>query len=303
MAQRPFYYGGQAVIEGVMMRGQHFLAVAVRRPHGEIDLQVRPLAALYRGRLRQIPFVRGIIVLIESLAIGTRALFDSAAVALEEENEKSPTWYLWLAVAVGMAIGIAGFFILPMLITRYLIYPIAPSNVLAVLSEGVIRVGLFIGYLAAISRMKDVQRVFAYHGAEHKTVNAYEGGMPLTVEAIQKFSTAHIRCGTSFILNVLVIAIIVFAFIGQPSVGTAIAWRILLIPVIASLSYELTRFGGGHSHNRLVRAVLAPGIWLQSLTTREPDDRQVETAIAALQAVIEADRGGQGRPVSSASSP
>ncbi|MEW6143148.1 MAG: DUF1385 domain-containing protein [Chloroflexota bacterium] len=294
MPQKPFYYGGQAVIEGVMMRGQRFLAVAVRRPGGEINLNVKPLASLYRGRLRRMPLVRGIIVMIESLVIGTQVLFDSAEVALEEENEKTPTWYLWLAVAAGIVLAIAAFFILPMLLTRYLVYPYVPSNILAALIEGVIRVAIFVGYLAAISRMKDIRRVFAYHGAEHKTVNAYEEGVPLEVGAIQKFSTAHIRCGTSFILNVLVIAIIVFAFIGQPSVGAAILWRIILIPVIAALSYELTRFGGGHSHNKVVRAVLAPGMWLQSMTTREPDDKQMEVAVAALQAVIEADKPGQG---------
>jgi len=292
MSQKPFYYGGQAVIEGVMMRGQRFMAVAVRHPGGEIRLNVKPLASLYRGRLRRMPLVRGIIVMIESLVMGTQVLFDSAEVALEEENEKTPTWYLWLAVAAGIVIAIAAFFILPMVLTRYFVYPYVPSNILAALIEGVIRVALFIGYLAAISRMKDIRRVFAYHGSEHKTVNAYEEGVPLEVSAIQKFSTAHIRCGTSFILNVLVIAIIVFAFIGQPSVGAAILWRLILIPVIAALSYELTRFGGGHSHNKAVRAVLTPGMWLQSMTTREPDDKQVEVAIAALQAVIEADQEG-----------
>lgn len=293
MSQKPFYYGGQAVIEGVMMRGQRFMAVAVRHPSGEIKLNVKPLASLFQGRLRRMPLVRGIIAMIESLVIGTQVLFSSAEVALEEENEKTPTWYLWLAVAAGIVLAIAAFFILPMLLTRYLIYPYIPSNILAALIEGVIRVTLFIGYLAAISRMNDIRRVFAYHGAEHKTVNAHEEGAPLEVSAIQKFSTAHIRCGTSFILNVLVIAIVVFAFIGQPSVSAAILWRIILIPVIAALSYELTRFGGGHSRNKTVRAVLTPGMWLQSMTTREPDDKQVETAVAALQAVIEADRQGQ----------
>jgi len=274
------------------MRGRRFMAVAVRRPGGDIKLNVKPLASLYRGRLRQMPLIRGIIVMIESLVIGTQVLFDSAQVALEEENEKTPTWYLWLAVGAGIILAIAAFFILPMLLTRYLVYPYVPSNVLAAMIEGIIRVAFFIGYLAVISRMKDIRRVFAYHGAEHKTVNAYEEGIPLEVGAIQKFSTAHIRCGTSFILNVLIIAIIVFALIGQPSVGTAILWRIILIPVIAALSYELTRFGGGHSHNKAVRAVLTPGMWLQSMTTRQPDDRQLEVAIAALRAVIEADRQG-----------
>jgi len=274
------------------MRGRRFMAVAVRRPGGEIKLNVKPLASLYRGRLRQMPLIRGIIVMIESLVIGTQVLFDSAEVALEEEDEKTPSWYLWLAVGAGIILAIAAFFILPMLLTRYLIYPHIPSNVLAALIEGVIRVALFIGYLAAISRMNDIRRVFAYHGAEHKTVNAYEEGIPLEVSAVQKFSTAHLRCGTSFILNVLIIAIIVFALIGQPSVGTAILWRIILIPVIAALSYELTRFGGGHSHNKAVRAVLTPGMWLQSMTTRQPDDKQLEVAIAAIQAVIEADRQG-----------
>jgi uncharacterized protein YqhQ len=287
--EKKFYYGGQAVIEGVMMRGQRFMSVAVRRPSGEIKLDVKPLASLYRGRLRKTPLIRGIIVMIESLVMGTQVLFASAETALEEEDEKTPSWYLWVAVAAGMVFAVAAFFLIPMLLTRYLIYPYVPSNILAALIEGVIRVGLFIGYLYAIGRMKDIRRVFSYHGAEHMTINAYESGVKMEPEAIRSFSTAHMRCGTSFILNVLIIAIIVFAFIGQPSVGPAIMWRLILIPVIASLSYELTKFSGGHSHNRAVRAVMTPGLWMQSLTTRQPDVSQLEVAAAALNGVIEAD--------------
>ena len=301
---RPFYYGGQAVIEGVMMRGQHYTAMAVRRPNGDVSVNVKPLAAMYQGRLRRIPVIRGVIALLESLVMGTQVLFESAQEALAEEEEKPSRGYMWGAVTAGMVLAVGIFFVVPRLLTGYLINPyIGESNILSNVLEGLVRVLLFVGYLAAIARMKDVRRVFAYHGAEHKTINAYEAGVPLEVNAIRAYSTAHTRCGTSFILTILVLAIIVFTLVGQPAIWLSILYRIILIPLIAALGYEITRLSARYSHNRAVRTVLYPGLLLQSLTTREPDDGQMEMAITALTRVIEADRTGTAMPLPLPSTP
>jgi len=287
--QKPFYYGGQAVIEGVMMRGQNSVAIAVRRPDGELDIASQPLASIYKGRLRNMPFIRGIFVLIETLTLGIQALFHSAQVAsAEDEDEISPA-AMWGSVAIAIAFAIALFFIAPLLLTRYLIDPYIASDLVSNLIEGIIRMGIFIAYLWLISLMPDIKTVFAYHGAEHKAVNAYEAGMPLEIGAVKSYSTSHARCGTSFLLAVLVIAIVVFALFGRPAMWLSILYRIVLIPAIAAISYEFIRFGAAHSENLVVRSLLAPGLILQSMTTREPNDNQLETALSALEKVIEAD--------------
>jgi uncharacterized protein YqhQ len=290
MEKKPFYYGGQAVIEGVMMRGQENMAVAVRRPDGEIDVTSQPLASIYKGHFRNWPFIRGIIVLIETLALGTQVIFHSAQIAAAEEDEKGiPPTLLWGTVAIAVAFAVGLFFIAPLLLTRYLIYPYIDSALIGNIIEGILRIIIFIAYLKLISLMPDIKRVFAYHGAEHKVVNAYEAGMPLELDCVKNYSTAHTRCGTSFLLAVLVISIIVFALLGRPPLWLGILSRIVLIPVIAALSYEFVRFGAAHSQNWLVRGLLVPGLQLQAMTTREPDDRQLETALSALKKVIEAD--------------
>lgn len=290
MKEKPFYYGGQAVIEGVMMRGRENIAVAVRRPDGEIDVTSRPLANLYKGRFRNLPLIRGIIVLIETLAIGIQSLLHSAQVAAAEEGEKGiPPSMLWGSVVIAVVFAVGLFFILPLLLTRYLIDPHITSALVSNIIEGILRIGIFIAYLKAISLMPDLKRVFAYHGAEHKVVNAYESGMPLELDYVKNYSTSHTRCGTSFLLAVMVIAIFVFALLGRPPLWISIISRIVLIPVIAAIGYEFVRFGAAHSDNRFVRGLLAPGLLLQTMTTREPDDRQLETAISALKKVIEAD--------------
>ena len=289
-ADQPFHYGGQAVMEGVMMRGRQNVSIAVRRPDGDISVISKPLSQLYKGRVRNWPLIRGIIVLIETLALGTQALLHSAQIAAAEEDEKgiSPL-LLWGSVAVAVAFAVALFFVAPLLLTRYLIDPYIASSLVSNLIEGIIRIIIFIAYLKAISLMPDLKRVFAYHGAEHKTVNAYESGVPLEVQYVKNYSTAHTRCGTSFLLAVMVIAIFVFALLGRPPLWISILSRIVLIPVIAAIGYEFVRFGAAHGQNPIVRGLLAPGLALQSLTTREPDDRQLETAIAALKKTIEAD--------------
>jgi uncharacterized protein YqhQ len=287
-----FHYGGQAVIEGVMMRGRKHMTTVVRRPDGELTENTQTLPSLYTGRLRSVPLLRGIIVLIETLILGVKILMYSANVSLEEEGEKVEGWFIWVVLAFSLVVAVAIFFVAPLFITDQIRLE---SNVLFHVIEGVIRLGIFIVYLKLISLMPDIRRVFAYHGAEHKTVNAYEAGVPLEVEAVKEYSKAHIRCGSSFIFTVLVVAIVVFALVGiaEPTFWMMLLSRILLVPVIAALGYEVIYFGARHAGNRLVRAILAPGLWLQSMTTREPDDGQIEVAIAALSRVLEAEQSGE----------
>ena len=286
-----FHYGGQAVIEGVMIRGKEGVAISVRQPNGELNVERQPLASIYKGRLREMPLVRGIIVLVETLVLGTQSLLHSAQVAAAEEvGEKIPTALLWGTVAVSLGLGVVLFFMVPLFATRYLIDPYIDSDLLSNIFEGLIRIGIFIAYLKLISLIPDIKRVFAYHGAEHKVVNAYEAGVPLDVESVKRYSTAHARCGTAFLFIVLIVAIFVFALVGQPALWIRILSRIALIPVIAVISYEIMKFGAGHIQNPAVRILLAPGLMLQSITTREPDDSQIEAAISALNEVIKIDQ-------------
>ena len=285
---KKFYYGGQALIEGVMMRGQKTVTTAVRRPSGEMVINTQPLATIYTGRLRQTPLVRGVIVLIETLVLGARSLFYSANVSLGEEEEEVSGWTVWLVMAVSLVMAVALFFLAPLYITKLLNIE---SSLLFNITDGAIRVVIFIAYLKVMTLLPDIRRVFAYHGAEHKAINAFEAGVPLEVEAVRKYGTAHRRCGTSFIFMVLVLSIIVFALVGVHTAWLMALSRIVLIPVIASLGYEVIYFGARHVNNRLVRAVLAPGLWLQSMTTREPDDSMLEVSISALKEVVAADQG------------
>jgi uncharacterized protein YqhQ len=288
---KSFHYGGQAVIEGVMIRGKEGVAISMRQPNGELNIVRQPLASIYKGRLREMPLVRGIIVLVETLVLGTQSLLHSAQVAAAEEvGEKIPTALLWGTVAVSLAVGVALFFMVPLFATRYLIDPYINSALLSNVLEGLIRIGIFIAYIKLISLIPDIKRVFAYHGAEHKVVNAYEAGVPLEVESVKNYSTAHARCGTAFLFIVLIVAIFVFALVGQPTLWIRILSRIALIPVIAVISYEITKFGAGHINNPIVRILLAPGLMLQAITTREPDDSQIEAAISALNEVIKIDQ-------------
>ena len=288
MSER-FYYGGQAVIEGVMMRGRKAMVTAVRRPGGEVALDTRPLGGIYSGWVRRAPLLRGVIVLLEVLVLGIKSLFYSANVSLEEEGTEISGWMLWLMVAVSVGSAVLLFFMAPLFLTKLLGTYITSSLVFSLI-EGVIRVAIFIAYLKCITFLPDIKRVFAYHGAEHKAVHAYEDGVPLEVEAVRKYNTAHVRCGTSFLFVVLIIAIVVFALVGLPSLWLMVLSRILLAPVIAAFSYEVIYFGNRHIDNAVVRAVLAPGLWLQSLTTREPDDSQLEVALSALKRVVELDQ-------------
>jgi uncharacterized protein YqhQ len=288
MAKR-FYYGGQAVIEGVMMRGRKTRVTAVRRPSGGLALDIQPLPTIYSGRMRRTPLIRGIIVLIEAMVLGIKSLLYSANVSLEEEEEKISGGLVWVLVVVSLTFAVALFFMAPLFLTK-LLDPYINSSLVFHLIEGFIRLAIFIAYLKLMTLVPDIKRVFAYHGAEHKAVNAYEAGVPLEVEAVKEYNTAHVRCGTSFLFVVLIIAIVVFALVGRPAVWLMVLSRIVLIPVIAALGYEVIYFGANHIKNGFVRAILAPGLWLQTLTTREPDDSQLDVALAALKKVVEVDQ-------------
>jgi uncharacterized protein YqhQ len=286
---RDFRYGGQAVMEGIMIRGQKTSATAVRRPNGEVVVSSKPLPRLYTGRLRQTPFVRGIIVLIESIILGINSLFYSANIALEEEGEDVSGGSTWLILGLSFTLAIGLFFIAPLFLTK-LLDPYIESSIIFHLIEGGIRLVIFLAFLKLISLLPDIKRTFAYHGAEHKTINAYEDGVDLEAKAIHKYSTAHTRCGTAFLLAVLIIAIIVFALVGRQAAWLMVLSRVLLIPVIAAIGYEATQFGARHMNNILVRAVMTPGLWLQSFTTRQPDESQIEVAIVALNEVLSTDQ-------------
>jgi uncharacterized protein YqhQ len=293
--KKPFNYGGQAVIEGVMMRGRKASVTAVRRTRGDIGMDVKILSSVYTGWMRRTPFIRGVIVLIEAMVLGIKSLMYSANMAMEEEQEEISTKAIIGMMASAMILVVLLFFIAPLFLTK-LVNAYIPNTVVFNIVEGVIRLAIFVAYLKAMSLMPDIRRVFTFHGAEHKTVNAFEAGVPLEVADVQKHSTAHVRCGTSFLFAVLIIAIIVFSFVGRQNLWVMVLSRIVLIPVIASIGYEVTYFGARHTKNRLVRAFLSPGLLLQSLTTGEPDDSQIEIAIAALKKAIEIDKAEEARP-------
>ena len=271
-----------------MIRGRSSMAIAVRRTDGDIEVANHPLGSLYTAKWRQMPFIRGVIALIESLVLGTSALMYSTQLSTETEEEKLTPGIMWLSVALGIMLAVVLFFILPLLVARFF-DPVITSSVVSNLLEGLIRVIFFVIYLLVIGLMQDIREVFAYHGAEHMSVNAYESGAELNVTSVRNHSTAHTRCGTSFLLAVLVLSILVFALLGRPNIWLSIISRILLIPVIAGLSYELIKFEAGHCHNRFVHWMLLPGLWLQSLTTRKPSDKQLEVAIEAMRKALETD--------------
>lgn len=270
-----------------MMRGQKTVVTAVRRPDGGLATDMQPLSAIYTGRMRRTPLIRGIIVLVEALLLGMKALIYSANISLEEEGEQITGWLVGVMLAIALVVAVGLFFMLPLFLTRLLNIS---SSLLFNLVDGLIRVAIFLVYLRVMTLVPDIRRVFAYHGAEHKAVNAYEAGVPLEVEAVKAYSTAHARCGTSFLFVVLSLSIVVFAVIGLHSPWLMVLSRLVFIPVIAALGYEIIYFGARHIDNGLVRAVLAPGLWLQALTTREPDDSQLEVALEALKRVVAADQ-------------
>jgi uncharacterized protein YqhQ len=295
VAGRDAPIGGQAVLEGVMMRGVSTWAVAVRKPEGDVEVTSEPLVSwAKRHRLLRVPVIRGVVALAESLKIGFRALAISANAQLAEEEDAEPigglTWGITIALSLVLAIGL--FFVIPVGATS-LIKDQLGSALLFWLVEGVLRTAIFIGYIVLISRLHDLRRVFEYHGAEHKTISCFEAGDELIPERAARYSRLHPRCGTSFLLIVMVLAIFVFAPIGLPAWYWLLLSRILGIPLIAGLSYEVIKWAGRNRDKAWVRAVMWPGLMLQNLTTREPDHEQLEVAIRALEAVLAVEKPGE----------
>jgi uncharacterized protein YqhQ len=286
-----FNYGGQAVIEGVMMRGRKVFAVAVRAPGGQVVVHSETLTnPLYTARWAQLPLLRGLTLLWDTMGLGVRALTYSANVSVADEAQpvafQGPAVWGTLAFSLLAAVGI--FFVLPSFAVGLFDAQIG-SDVLTNILEGVVRLILLVGYLVVAGRVPDVARVFQYHGAEHKTINAYEAGAELTPRSVQRFSLTHPRCGTGFLLIVVVLSIFAFAWLGRPPLILRLISRVVLIPVVATFAYELIRFGAAHYGNPVMRAILAPSIALQRLTTRQPDDSMVEVSITALRTVLAAE--------------
>ena len=285
MPEQNHYYGGQAVLEGVMMRGRDHWAIAVRQPDQTMHVEAHEIDSIAkRFPILAKPGLRGVIALGQALAIGVKALTVSANHAVEEEER------LTRGQMAGSMVLAFSLFTLVFIVGPYLGFRLfrknLPSSLVRNLLEGVVRILLFLVYLAAIGRMKEIRRVFQYHGAEHKTIAAYEHGDPLEPEAVDKYSTLHVRCGTNFLLIVMVLTILVYTAFGSRGLVAGILFRIVAIPVIAGLSYELLRLGARYTRSGVMRALMAPGLWLQKITTRQPDRGQIEVAITAFKEVL-----------------
>lgn len=295
-------YGGQAIIEGVMMRGSRALSVAVRNPQGDIVVHTEPLdPRIYGGRLARIPFLRGLTLLWDALGLGIRSLLFSAEVALQEEGNVNDAGepekvfegpLQWTLVAFSLSLSILLFFVVPTFVAHLFERVLELENlpVATNLIEGIVRLALLIGYIWAIGRMADVKRLYGYHGAEHKTINAYEANAELTPASVARFPLEHPRCGTAFLLSVVVISIIVYSFLPQLDLIPRILSRLVLLPVIAGIAYEFLKFTAAHQDNALIRLITRPNLALQRLTTREPDLDMLAVAIAAFENVLAYER-------------
>jgi uncharacterized protein YqhQ len=300
MSVKHTHIGGQAVLEGVMMRGRHNWAVAIRKPDGEIHVEEHALrTAVSKHPKLGKPIIRGVVGLYESLVLAMKAFAVSAEYAGETEEEKLSSKEIALSMVLGVGLAVVLFIVLPAVATNFMVGQATERPFTWNVVDGILRVAAFFIYIWAISRMKDIQRVFAYHGAEHKTIHAYERGIPLDAAMIQRYQTMHVRCGTSFLLMVMVIAILVYSLIPVKvitgwmgtdaravTLAVAILLRILLLPLIAGLAYEVIKWAGKAPDNRLVKIVLWPGLQLQRMTTREPEDDMIEVAVVAMSAVI-----------------
>jgi uncharacterized protein YqhQ len=293
-------YGGQAVLEGVMMRGRHFMAVAVRAPNKQIVVTSQALPRhLYGGVIQKIPFVRGMTMLWDSLGLGMKALMFSADIQMQDadadEQSTGPRAaepaslskpLAWTTVAVALIFGIGIFFVTPLAVVGLAEQFVGAHSIWSNLAEGLIRLVLLVGYVALIGMMPDVRRVYMYHGAEHMTIHAWEHNEPLDPEHVSRHPPAHPRCGTAFLLEVVAISVVLFALLGTPDLWLRILSRILLIPVIAGIAYELLRLGGKYPNSTLMKVIVAPGLLLQALTTRYPDTPQMEVAIASMEELL-----------------
>ena len=279
-------YGGQAVIEGVMMRGRTSCAIAVRTPDGSIEIENQELGGMYRSRIAQIPFLRGLLLLGDALVLGMRALTFSANVQIEEDEKVEGT-SLFLTLLTSLAAGIGLFFLLPAGLAHLSESVIQVGPFWGNVIEGLVRLMLLIGYIWGIGRVPDIERVYGYHGAEHKTINAFEADAPLTVQSVATFSRQHARCGTAFMLTVVLFSIVLFSLLGPMTLWLRLLSRVLLVPVLAMIAYEYIRFTGNNSGRRWLKPLIAPNLALQRLTTREPEPGMIEVAIAAFHAMRE----------------
>ena len=284
-----YNYGGQALIEGVLMRGRDAIAVALRHPDGRIVWATERLDSGFHGsRWAKLPFLRGLVVLYETLFVGTRWLVRSASVQAEEEGVELGKGSIAVMLLITLAAGIGLFFLLPLIIASVTTANVE-NGVVQHLVEGLIRVAIFLGYLFLISQSGDIRRVFQYHGAEHMTIHAWEAGDPLRPEAIRKYPTAHPRCGTEFLVVVIALSIIAFSLVGRQEPLVMVGSRILLIPVIAAIGYEILRWGARHRANPIVRVIMWPGILVQMITTKQPTDDMIEVAIVSMEQALTAD--------------
>ena len=283
-----YQVGGQAVIEGVMMRSKHFWALAVRRPDKTISTKIFENSSLtVNNKFLGLIFVRGVVNLIESMALGFRALSYSVNESTEEDIQFSKK-EMTIAIVIAIIFAVGVFFVAPTLIGRSF-SNYFPNTIVYNLMEGLVRIGLFLGYILIVSQIKDIKRIFQYHGAEHKTIQAYENGEGIVLENVKKYTTVHVRCGTSFLLIVMVVAIVIFALLGRPPLLLRILYRVLLMPVVAGISYELIKLAGKFSKYKIISILFYPGLLLQKVTTREPDDSQIEVAMSSFTRVIEAE--------------
>ena len=297
----PTAYGGQAVIEGVMIRGRRTIGLACRLPNGEIYRYREPLRSLLlRSRLARAPFVRGLIVLWESLSYGTRMLMKSADMQLEEGEGSISSGSNAIVFAIALVAALAFFVGIPYFATQAA-HQLIESSLVLNIAEGLLRMVLFLGYLFAISFMPDIRRVFMYHGAEHMTIHAFEHGDELVRAKIEPYPTAHPRCGTAFLLFVVVVSIALFAFLPRTNIFVDLLARLALIVPVASISYEVLRFGAAHETNPLMRLFVAPGLLLQGITTRRPDPEMIDVAVASLQEALAGDAEAAGAPAVAAS--
>jgi uncharacterized protein YqhQ len=279
--------GGQAVLEGVMMRSRRFWAVAVRKPDGTIGCGVfKEISITNRKKVLGWPFIRGVVALVENLSLGFRALSYSVNESTGEEVQISKS-QMSISVVIAVLFTVGVFFVLPTLIGRTFSNSMNP--IFYNLLEGLIRIAFLVGYITLVSFMKDIKRLFQYHGAEHKTIQAYENGVELIPDKVKKYSRLHLRCGTSFLLIVMVVALIVYALLGKPPLYLKLIERVVLMPVIAGISYELIRLAGKFSRYKIIRIIFYPGLLLQKITTREPDEKQLEVAIVSLQKILESE--------------
>jgi len=284
-----FTYGGQALIEGVLMRGRDAIAVALRHPDGHIVYATERLDSGFHGtNWSKWPLVRGLVVLYETLVVGTRWLVRSANVQAQEEGVELGKGSVVLMLGMTLLAGVGIFFLLPLLIASVTTANVQ-NGLIQHLVEGLVRVGIFLGYLVLIGRAPDIARVFQYHGAEHMTIHALEAGDPLTVTEVRKYPTAHQRCGTEFLVVVILLSIVAFSLVGRQEPLVMVGSRVLLIPVIAAVGYEILRFGARHRANPLVKVLLYPGLLVQMITTKQPSDDMIEVAIVSMEQALEAD--------------